>query len=304
MARYRATLDTSVGREDAFAYLSDFSTTREWDPGVIEAERLTDAPIGDGSEFRLIAEFLGRRSELTYRIVEYNPPHAVGFRGENATVVSNDRITFDVLGDGRTRIGYTAELTLRGALRLADPLLGLAFNRVGDRALSGLRHRLTPAPDDTLRPLRGRGLDGRPLELPDDLAKPYNLLLVAFRREQQQLVDQWLPWATELEAERDDLSVYELPVISSRYRPTRRYVDGGMVRGIPDPVARARTITVYTDVRSVVANLGLVGTETIAVLVVGNDGRIIARERGCFEAQKAERLATALMPGTAEQAAA
>lgn len=40
MARYRASIDIQQPREGVFAYLSDFSTTREWDPGVVEAERL------------------------------------------------------------------------------------------------------------------------------------------------------------------------------------------------------------------------------------------------------------------------
>ena len=86
MAHYRASIDIQQPREDAFAYLSDFSTTREWDPGVVEAERLNRQAVGEGTEFRLVAEFLGRpRTELTYRIVEYDPPHAVTLVGENAT---------------------------------------------------------------------------------------------------------------------------------------------------------------------------------------------------------------------------
>lgn len=144
MARYRATVDTPREREDVFAYLSDFSTAQEWDPGVLEAERCSDAAVGEGSEFRLVAEFLGRRSELTYRIVEYDPPRAVTLRGENATVISTDRITFEPAGEG-TRITYDADLALKGPLRLADPLLRVAFGRVGNRALAGLRSRLAPA---------------------------------------------------------------------------------------------------------------------------------------------------------------
>ena len=62
--------------------------------------------------------------------------------------------------------------------------------------------------------------------------------------------------------------MYELPVLSSVYGPARWFIDGGMTRGIPDPAARARTVTVYTDVQKVVENLGLAGTDTIAVLVV------------------------------------
>ncbi len=303
MARYRATVDTSREREDVFAYISDFSSTREWDPGVVEAERLSDAVIGEGTEVRLVAEFLGRKTELTYRIVEYDPPHAVTFRGENGTVISNDRIAFEAIREG-TRISYDAELTLKGPLRLADPLLGLAFNRVGDRALAGLKNKLVPGRREALSPLSGRSLDGRSYELPGDLPKPYNLLVVAFRREQQALVDGWLPWLIELEQRRSDVAAYELPVLSSAYCPVRWFIDGGMTRGIPDPGARARTVTVYTDVQKVVENLGLAGTDTIAVLVVERSGRILACEHGGFRQEKAERVAAALTPEPPAKAAA
>jgi carbon monoxide dehydrogenase subunit G len=147
MAHYRATIDIQQPREDVFAYLSDFSTTEQWDPGVVEATRVNGAAVGPGSEFRLVAEFLGRKNELTYRIVEYDAPRAVTFLGENATVISRDRITFNEIVDG-TQVTYDAELTLKGLLRVADPLLGLAFFRVGDRALAGLRRALAPSQPD------------------------------------------------------------------------------------------------------------------------------------------------------------
>ena len=141
MAHYNASLDTPRPPDEMFAYLSDFSTTQEWDPGVIEAERLGDAPVREGTEFRLLASFLGRKIPLTYRIVEYDPPHVVTFRGESSTVVSLDRITFEPSEQG-TRITYDADLVLKGPFKLADPLLGIAFKRVGARALAGLRKTL------------------------------------------------------------------------------------------------------------------------------------------------------------------
>jgi len=74
MARYKASLDTPRPPDEVFAYLSDFSTTAEWDPGVVEAERLGDPPIAEGSEFWLVADFLHRKTTLTYSIIEYDPP--------------------------------------------------------------------------------------------------------------------------------------------------------------------------------------------------------------------------------------
>ena len=112
-------------------------------------------------------------------------------------MVSRDRITFESTAAG-TRVTYDADLALKGLLRIADPLLALAFNRVGDRALAGLRRTLAPSQPQTLSPLSGRALDGKEYELPGDLAKQHNFLVVAFRREQQRVVDQWLPWLIEL----------------------------------------------------------------------------------------------------------
>lgn len=141
MARYKASVDTPRSPEEAFAYLSDFTNATEWDPGTVQSERLGEGPLGEGAEFRLVAAFLGRKTTLTYRITEYQAPRAVTFRGENSTVVSLDRITFEP-SDGGTRITYSADLTLKGALKFADPLLALAFKRVGDQALAGLRETI------------------------------------------------------------------------------------------------------------------------------------------------------------------
>ncbi len=293
MAHYNASIETPRPPAEAFAYLSDFSTSAEWDPGVVEAERMGDAPVGEGTEFRLVADFLGPTTELTYRIVEYEPPRAVTFRGEGSTVVSLDRITFEP-ADGGSLVTYDADLALKGPLRIADPLLGLAFNRVGNRALHGLRKTLGTREPRGLPALSGRNLDGDRYELPRDLRKQYSFIVVAFRREQQALVDKWLPWLVDLEERRPDLAVYELPVLSAAYTPARWLIDGGMARGVGTPSARARTITVYTDVPEVVRNLGLRDTRTIAVILVERCGRILARELGAFNERKAERLIAAL----------
>jgi len=141
MARYKATVDSPHSPDAVFAYLSDFTNAQEWDPGTVQSERLGEGALGEGAEFRLVASFLGRKTTLIYRIVEYDPPTAVTFHGENASVVSLDRITFEP-SDGGTRVTYDADLTLNGWLRFADPLLGLAFKRIGDQALAGMRRTI------------------------------------------------------------------------------------------------------------------------------------------------------------------
>lgn len=138
MARYRTVIDSPKSREELFGYLSDFSSAAEWDPGVVRADRTDSGAVAVGSEFRLVASFLGRETPLTYRVTEIDAPRSVTFRGENATVVSLDTITFADRPQG-TRITYDADLQLKGPLKVADLALRAAFGRIGDKARDGLR---------------------------------------------------------------------------------------------------------------------------------------------------------------------
>ena len=73
-------------------YAASTSRRRSGIPSVAEAERLGDPPVGEGTEFRVVADFLGRKAALTYRIIEVEPGEAVTLPGENATVISLDRL--------------------------------------------------------------------------------------------------------------------------------------------------------------------------------------------------------------------
>lgn len=137
MASFRASVSTPRPAAEAFDYMADFSHTREWDPGVASAERVDLGEVGMGSEFRLMVGIGPAKSGLVYRIVEFDKPAAVTLVGENATLLSHDRIEIEQTESG-SRIIYDARLTLKGPLRLADPLLQLGFSRAARRALRGL----------------------------------------------------------------------------------------------------------------------------------------------------------------------
>lgn len=141
MARYRTTVRSRLDVDEAFAYLADFAHSAEWDPGVVEARRLTHAPIGLGTRFRVVASSLGRRIPLEYEVSAYEPAKRVELTAESAMIRSVDEITFTATGTG-TNVTYDADLRGRGAFRLADPLLALVFRRIGDRARDGLQEAL------------------------------------------------------------------------------------------------------------------------------------------------------------------
>jgi len=53
-------------------------------------------------------------------------------------------MTFVADGTGCV-VTYDADLSLKGALKVANPVLGLMFGRIGDRAAGGLRRVLEGA---------------------------------------------------------------------------------------------------------------------------------------------------------------
>ena len=63
--------------------------------------------------------------------------------------------------------------------------------------------------------LDARDLEGRARLLPDDFEGPSNLVVVAFRREQQAMVDTWVVWFEDISATYPVLRCYEVPVLAT-----------------------------------------------------------------------------------------
>ena len=124
-----------------FAYLADFTTTTEWDPGTVTTIRTTgDGAVG--TEYLNTSTFAGRTTQLTYVVQELVPNQRISLRGENTTVIAHDTMTFRETEKG-TEVTYTADFAFKGVARLLAPMLRPAFNRLGDRAQTGMAAALT-----------------------------------------------------------------------------------------------------------------------------------------------------------------
>jgi carbon monoxide dehydrogenase subunit G len=134
------TVLTPAEPEKVFAYLSDFTTTTEWDPGTVRTERVS-GDGGVGTTYRNTSRFLGRETELTYTVEEHAAPTTVALRGENATVLAHDRMEMRAAGAG-TEVTYTATFEFKGAARFLAPLLRPALTKLGNDAEQGLSDAL------------------------------------------------------------------------------------------------------------------------------------------------------------------
>jgi Polyketide cyclase / dehydrase and lipid transport len=123
-----------------FSYLSDFTTTTDWDPGTVATVR-QHGDGGVGTTYLNTSTFLGRTTQLTYIVREFIPAKRIRLRGENKTVTAVDTLTFRPVTSG-TEVTYAAEFTFKGLSRIVAPLLKPAFERLGNEAEAGLRKAL------------------------------------------------------------------------------------------------------------------------------------------------------------------
>jgi dehydrogenase/reductase SDR family member 12 len=133
MARYVTSMLVRRSAGDTFAFISDLRNAPLWDSQTIEAYKISEGPIGAGTCFRLVGAVLGRKLDLPYQIQLYNAPNELVIAGETAIMRYRDRITLTPRGP-ETHLTYEAWLHLKGAFRLANPLLSLVFWRIGDTA--------------------------------------------------------------------------------------------------------------------------------------------------------------------------
>lgn len=127
--------------DTVFDYLSDFTTTTQWDPGTVETVRAS-GDGGFGTEYHNTSTFAGRQTQLTYVVVDLVPNERIALRGENKTVIALDTMTFqktdNAAGATCTEVTYTADFTFKGLARFIAPLMKPAFTRLGDEAETGM----------------------------------------------------------------------------------------------------------------------------------------------------------------------
>ena len=144
--RLQRTVIAEKPLEKVFAYLADFTTTTEWDPGTVQTVR-TSGDGGFGTEYLNTSTFAGRQTQLTYVVEDLVPNRHIALRGENATVIAHDSMVFRESSNGAgvisTEVTYTGDFTFKGIARLLAPFMKPSFTRLGNEAETGMAAALS-----------------------------------------------------------------------------------------------------------------------------------------------------------------
>ncbi|TXT55884.1 MAG: hypothetical protein BAJATHORv1_30267 [Candidatus Thorarchaeota archaeon] len=126
--------------------------------------------------------------------------------------------------------------------------------------------------------------------LPSDLSGDLNIVIIAFQRWHQGLVNTWVPFLDSLIQKKTNLNYYELPTIREMNPLFRRFIDGGMRSGIPSEDTRRRTITLYIEKEPFRKSLEIPDEENIHIYLIDQSGKVYWREEGEVSKEKASSL--------------
>ena len=141
MTRYHTRIRTPWSVAESFAYMADLRNFARWDPSVRKVTQTTGQGGGSASVFDVTIAGVPKDITLTYRTAEYDAPHQLLVVARSRFFTSEDHIAVTPDGEGSV-VEYDAQLRLNGVLGFADFALRPYFDRIAERAATGLRAAL------------------------------------------------------------------------------------------------------------------------------------------------------------------
>lgn len=136
----------------------------------------------------------------------------------------------------------------------------------------------------------GMNLEGKKFHLPEDFAAEKNIVIVAFKRKQQADINTWLYALSDFVLSRDDLEMYELPVLKKFNFLMRFNINNGMRYGIDSKDARNKTVTVYLEKEDFRKSLNIPHEDSIYIFLIDREANVIWRSSGSASDAKISEL--------------
>ncbi|MFK7976338.1 MAG: SDR family NAD(P)-dependent oxidoreductase [Halioglobus sp.] len=141
MTLLHETIEVDRPVREVFSYISDFSTTREWDATAFAARKLTDGPIAAGTEFEVECALPVGSVTLIYTVEELEPEKYLRLRGTSKFFDVIDSIAFASTKNG-TQVDYQAKFEFNALIEPMAALSKSGMEKMGRDALAGMKQAL------------------------------------------------------------------------------------------------------------------------------------------------------------------
>jgi hypothetical protein len=135
-------IDISRPREEVAAYACDPDNATRWYKNIKAAVWKSSRPLSVGSRIAFVAEFLGRRLEYTYEVIEFLPGERFVMRTAEGPFPMETTYMWEDTAAGATRMTLRNRGNPAGFARIAAPAMASAMRRANRKDLSRLKQIL------------------------------------------------------------------------------------------------------------------------------------------------------------------
>jgi hypothetical protein len=131
-----------------------------------------------------------------------------------------------------------------------------------------------PAP--VLPPVTAYALDRAKVTLPADFAAPLNLLILSFQRDQQSVVEGWLPALSS----GGTVQTWVLPISQRENGLYRWWLNASLRGSLPPDQPRRYTVPLYVNKAQFLRSLQVSSEEEVVLLLTDKAGHVLWRSAG------------------------
>ena len=132
-------IEISRPRAEVAAYAGDPDNATAWYRNIKAVEWRSPRTLAVGSRIAFVAQFLGRRLEYTYEVVELVPGERVVMRTAQGPFPMETTYTWAPVGSGSTRMTLRNRGEPAGFSRLMAPFMAPAMRRANRKDLAGVK---------------------------------------------------------------------------------------------------------------------------------------------------------------------
>ncbi len=140
----------------------------------------------------------------------------------------------------------------------------------------------------TLPSVSAYALDRIKVTLPEDFAAPLNLLILSFQRDQQAMVDGWLPVLTPDTI--PGVQTWMLPVASRENGLYKWWLNASLRGSLPPSQPRRYTVPIYVNKPQFLGALQVNSEDEVVLLLTDKAGRVLWRAAGPMTGDKKTAL--------------
>ncbi len=126
-------------REEVAAFAADPSNAPSWYVNIRKVEWRTPPPLALNTQVAFVAQFLGKRLEYTYEVIEYAPQERLVMRTAQGPFPMETSYTWESLEPNRTRMVLRNRGEPTGFSKIAAPMMAAAMRKANQKDLKALK---------------------------------------------------------------------------------------------------------------------------------------------------------------------